>query len=273
MENTNPTTELGKFWDSRIKTWDAIKNPLKPCAEDIEIMEGMIKRHNTLASPRVLILGVTPQIALMRYPEGARVTGSDNSMEMIRHCWPLAPHMALHCNWMTLPELSCDIVIGDGIFPPMKFPETLTLLMRSICGRLAPEGLVIMRLFSRPRKAESIERVFEDMWAGRIGNFHYFKWRLMMALEGRSLGEAWRVWRAYVPHYDKLASALGWPMQEILTIDSYRDRDEIFYSFPTAGDVTEVFSPGLELIETVYPNYEDSERYPTVCFRRRTDAT
>ena len=48
------------------------------------------------------------------------------------------------------------------------------------CG----DGLFAVRTLIRPDEPEPVAVVLDNLRAGRIGNFHVFKWRLNMARHG-----------------------------------------------------------------------------------------
>jgi hypothetical protein len=61
---------------------------------------------------------------------------------------------------------------------------------------LRPGGLFSHRFFLRPERGEKTDSVFDELRAGRIGNFHIFKWRLAMSMHGAiedgvRLGDIW----------------------------------------------------------------------------------
>jgi hypothetical protein len=60
--------------------------------------------------------------------------------------------------------------------------------VRAVCFRIV--------FFLRPEKGEKTDSVFDELRAGRIGNFHIFKWRLAMSMHGAiedgvRLGDIW----------------------------------------------------------------------------------
>jgi hypothetical protein len=139
---------------------------------------------------------------------------------------------------------------------------------------LLPGGWVVLRLFCRPASPESVENVFAALLEGRIGNFHAFKWRLAMALQGASisagvaLSEIWRVFRQHVPDDGELASRCGFPLAEIATITNYRDQSAR-YTFSTREEALTSFLPWFDAVDEWSGRYELGERCPTVILQRR----
>jgi hypothetical protein len=115
--------------------------------------------------------------------------------------------------------------------------------------------------------------LFEELHAGKIGNFHVFKWRLNMALHenveaGVRLGDVWDTFEARIGRPRLLAEERGWPLEAVETIDAYR-ASEARYTYPTLGDLRRVLTPFFDEEACVYPAYELGERCPTLGFRRR----
>jgi len=268
------------YWEQRAKGWDLIGPPLRPSPEDIGIMAGMIDawhREAEVESPNVLILGVTPEIATMKWPPGTRVLAVEISLSMIRDVWPgsRVPYGTAVCaDWLTMPveDGSFDAAVGDGSISLLSYPQGLRQLSAELLRVLRPGGLFVVRIFSMPDQPEAPETVFEELWAGRIWNFNAFKWRLAMALHedpsrGVTFSHIWDVWNRAVPEPELLAQTLGWPREVIRTMDAYRQR-ETRYTFPRVAEVCEVLSPHFKMEACVYPDYADGRRYPTLLFRR-----
>jgi SAM-dependent methyltransferase len=274
------TKRLPDHWRQNARQWQLIGTPLRPVVEDIQVMEAAVERwygRHAASSPYVLLLGVTQEIARMRWPPKTWLTAVDKSSAMIRGIWPgdELGFPAVSADWMALPirDRSQDLVIGDGSFNTMVDANGHQALANAIRRVLRPDGLLLMRFFLRPERAEARAAVFEDLWQGRIGNFHVFKWRFVQALQGDSsagvrLADIWDVWRAEIPDPPRLARHLGWPVEVITTIDSYRGASAR-YTFPTLHEVRETFAASFVEELCAFPHYELGERCPTLVFRIR----
>jgi SAM-dependent methyltransferase len=219
---------------------------------------------------------VTPEIATMPWTPGTRLVAADESRAMIRGVWPGAPlgHLAVCARWEALPlaDGTRHVVIGDGCLSALTAPR-YDAMVRSLRRVLRPRGLLLLRFFTRPRRPEAPAQVFDDLLAGRIGNFHVFKWRLAMALhaglsEGVRLADIWEAWHAAVPRPDELARTLGWPLPVILTIDDFHGLDAR-YTFPTLGEAREAMAAGFREVACHFPAYELGERCPILAFHPR----
>jgi len=263
-------------WNHHAQQWQHVAPPLRPSAEDIELMTVRVAALDSVTTS--VLLGVTPEIAGMHWPRGTRLLAVDRCMGMIQGVWPCGgvPDRHAVCgDWLALPitEGSADLIVGDGCFTLLPYPDGLALAYASAARALRPGGAFMMRYFCRPESAEPLDAVFADLEAGRVGNFHVLKWRMAMALHGDassgvSVGAVWEALNAAVSDRDAFAKDLGWPRAAIDTIDVYRGVDTRYY-FPTLDEIREVTSQHFEELSVDTPSYELGERCPIVCYRRR----
>jgi SAM-dependent methyltransferase len=242
-------------------------------------MEELARKYGQERHLLALLFGVTPELAAMNWPDGARLLAVDRSEGMIRHVWPqtglgVASHM-IRGDWNALPIRggSLDMVIGDGFYTPLNYPRDYLRLGSELFRVLRSGGAYLIRAFIRPDVAEGIDAVRRDLMAGRIGNFHAYKWRLAMALhgslhEGVRLSDVWAQWHAMRGEADQLGMQLDWPAEEIATIDAYRGV-ETRYTFPTLTELREALHPHFIEQECHIPGYELGERCPILLLTRR----
>lgn len=264
-------------WNQHARQWSLIGTPLRPVAEDILLLENEISdwcARTTVAAPRALLCGVTPEVARMRWPDGTRLVAVDHSQPMISGVWPAgeAPGVAVCGNWLNLPlaDASRHLLIGDGCYSLLVGCAQYAAFAAELRRVATDNALLTMRYFVRPEVAEPVAGVIDDLRRQRIGNFHVFKWRLAMALHGTleqgvRLGDVWAVWHEAVPDPDKLAAQLSWPVAVVNTINNYRSVDTR-YSFPTLAEVRACTGDfGIEAMHV--PTYELGERCPTLIMR------
>jgi ubiquinone/menaquinone biosynthesis C-methylase UbiE len=269
-------------WQRHATQWDRVGPPLRPSPEDIAFTEAAIARRRSetaAADFRALMLGVTPELALMLWPEGTTLLAIDRSPAMIRHVWPhdaLPPTAKAVCgNWERLPvgSTEMDAVIGDGFYTPLAYPSGYTQIGNEIRRVLKTGGLYVTRAFIQPRNTERPSSVFNALRSGQIGSFHAFKLRLAMALQesaarGVSLSAISATWHRCVPDPDALARALRWPPDAFATIDAYRDSNAS-YTFPTIDELRESLSLHFFELECHVPGYELGDRCPTLVLRAK----
>lgn len=265
-----------RHWDAYAARWQLIGPPLRPAATDIEYLADSVRRFSP-APKTALLLGVTPEIAEMSWHSGCRLVAVDKSEGMVRAVWPgdTAHRRAVIADWLALdlPEAPFDVVVGDGVFTLLGFPHDYARLAQALGALVRPGGLLSLRLFCRVEPSEPLERVMSDAFAGNIGNFNVFKWRLAMALQGNAtrgvrLADVYRTFVERTGGARVLASRTGWPEAVIGSIEGYRDVDER-YSYSTEREVEDCLALDFELMETWRPSYELGDRCPHLTFRRR----
>lgn len=269
-------------WDAHAARWQLIGPPLRPTAEDLDYLRDSVARlgrASAVSRPeparRALLLGVTPEIAELAWQPPHQLLAVDKSEGMVNTVWPgdTAVRRAIVGDWLALDEAPFDLVVGDGIFTLFDFPNGYARLAAALAQLVEPGGLLSVRLFCRPEPSESPEQVFRALFEGTIGNFHVFKWRLAMALQGDTtrgvrLADIWTTFRERGESVAAVAARSGWPEPVVGTIEGYRDVEDR-YSYSTAHEVVDALAAGFELIETWRPSYELGERCPHLSFRKR----
>ena len=281
MTRRMTTASSPEHWNAHAARWQLIGAPLRPAPADIAYVTDSVARlcpARDAATPRhALLLGVTPEIADIAWQPPLRLVAIDKSEGMVKAVWPgdTPTRRALVGDWLTLelPEAPFDLAVGDGIFSIFGFPDGYRQLATALAQLLKPAGLISVRLFCRPEPAESLDAVFGALFAGAIGNFHVFKWRLAMALQGDAtrgvrLADIWSTFCEHARSVGHVAERTGWPEPVVATIEGYRNVED-HYSFSTEREVIESLAPAFELVETWRPPYELGERCPHLSFRRR----
>ncbi|MEP7273988.1 MAG: hypothetical protein ABI882_20980, partial [Acidobacteriota bacterium] len=178
-------------------------------------------------------------------------------------------------DWRHLPlqRGSRDIVIGDGCFSMVKYPDEYRELARSLQHVLSPSGTCAFRFFLRPTPAVSIADVVADLRAGRIGSFHVFKRRAGIALQesvekGIAVRTIWEWWEQSGISPEELSGLYGWSPDVVATIDSYRDAPDVF-TFPSFDEVRIVLRDLLMEVDCYYGTYEFGAWSPIIQFHPR----
>ncbi len=267
-----------EHWSSFARRWSRLGSPVRPHPEDVRRFEAIVAGAAP-AAPRALLLGVTPEIAGMRWPAGASVFAVDQAIAVIRGLWRpaegLAGAGAVSARWQRLPfrDGAFDLVIGDGCLTALGTATAQGAVSQELERVLRPGGLFVQRLFVTPDTREDLAAVFDDLLAGRIGAFDVFKWRLLMATPPRAghtvcVGDAFEHWATAGIDRDRLAAANGWARERIDTIDDYRDNDALL-GFPPLSEALARLAPHFDLSEMFTQPYELAERCPIVLLRRR----
>lgn len=265
--------ETGSLWQKQLAQWAHLGAPLKPHPDDLAHHEAVIQEWATRhGGPRALLLGVTPEIARLRWPAGTHLVACDLSVPMLQHVWPGFPGPgkgAICASWLQLPlaHASRDLVVADGSFNLFPYPERCLLLLDAARQLLAIGGFVLLRVFCRPEAGETPAAVLADLQAGRIGNFHIFKFRLAMSLvrstaEGVKLADVWECWHKQGPRPEELTARLGWSAPIVGTIEAYQGQQTRYY-FPTRAEFAGLMRERFEDVESWLPPYEMGDRCPT----------
>lgn len=259
-------------WRSVAREWSHFGSPLRPCDEDTRYMAQVIVGHfGDKPDINALLCGVTPEIARMSWPTGTFVTAVERSQEMIREVWPGDLHgtrKVVHGDWLEFETAghAFDLVIGDGCFISMSYPEGYRALAARIASLLNINGLLIMRFFTQAEEKETPEQVFDQLLKGKIGSFHAFKWRLSMALQsdpraGIQLHDIHAAWRRSGIDQQALIDLTGWSKEAVSTIDLY-EKSKNSFTFAPLAEIVPLLQDYFS-IRTIYtPTYELGERCP-----------
>lgn len=262
-------------WQTHARTWEHFGSPLRPCHEDVHWMEGVLsglspQRHQSL------LMGVTPELTHMAWPDGTTLLAVDQNPDMIRHQWLPAPPVNGHAlcgDWehIALPDQALDVIVGDGVLVFFSFPEDVHRLMEEMHRLLHDDGRWLLRVFVRPEQPESVQAVYAALSAGQIGSFHAYKWRLAMALQpslaqGVRPADVWLTHHRYAPPADILAARTGWSLDTIGTLQAYREATSTYY-FPTLSELRQTLAAHFEVLHLHLPRYELGDRCPLLALR------
>lgn len=273
-EMVKKMTNKSQFWQNAPKQWKYFGPPLRPCPEDIKVMEKHVSRwfdQSPAETCNVLLCGVTPEIAEMCWPPGTRLWAVEKSRVMIEEIWPArksGTKQAVQAEWLRLPfqPESFDIVIGDGCFTSLEYPRLQSVFLQAVRRVMRGTGLLIMRFFVQPGQPEQPKQVFADLAEGKTGSFHAFKWRLAMSMqtsarEGVRVGEIWKTW-------NEAKATTSWPAETVDTINTYRNSDHRL-TFTNLDEIRELHSGLFQEQAYEVPGYELGDRCPIMVFSPR----
>ncbi len=263
-------------WARHATQWSNVGPPLRPGHEDIAAVRKLVAkfgRDPDSRSLRALVLGVTPELVGMDWPSGTRLAAIDRCPDMIGSLMPSTDRQGpgrVCGNWLQLPFASgsFDLIAGDGCLTVLESTADHRHFFAELARLMTVNGRLVLRLFVRPTVAETPERVIADLQAGRIGNFHVFKWRLAMALVDEQSGavavaDIWQAWNdsGIVP--SELSESLGWPQAQIETIEAYRGASAR-YTFPRLDEARAMLGVNFDELSCLIPEYELGDRCPTL---------
>ncbi len=266
-------------WSQHAKQWSLVGSPLRPCAEDSNLYWNLIGDLIAgLAAPQVLLLGVTPELALLPWPGTSQLTAVDMNQSMIDRVWPASDLScdgeALCAKWQQLPLASdsVDIVVGDGPINVLPDSSEYKTVIDELHRALRANGRLVLRFFASPDGQENMEQVRAALDTGRIGSMHALKWRIAMALQtsiadGVAVSGIRDCLNDWMPDRQAAADRLDWPVEAINTIDAYKG-STVTYTFPTLTEIEAAISGRFQIDRICYPCYELGERCPVIRFDR-----
>ena len=272
------------YWVSLAHAYAVLGPPLRPSGEDIRLMEQAVATWaagHPAVRPEALLLGVTPDIANMRWPEATSLMAVENSVAMVRGVWPgnlPEKKWAVCADWLQLPRksASCHIVVGDGSMNCVRYPDGFRALSAQVSDILTDGGIFVLRCFLQPARKERPEDVIADILREPIPTFHHFKFRLLMAMQrsawqGIAVDEVYRFWVSRNLDESLLISRAGWEKLAIDSIKLYRGTDTV-HTFPTLAEIGSVLHERFQEVSISTPSYNLGERCPILLLRPKRNA-
>lgn len=271
----------GALWAEIARSYAAFTSPLVPCSEDIHLYERTIAAQCTphdYDGLSAVVLGVTPGIALMKWPPKTLITAVDFSRDVIRALWPgdvPGVRQATCATWFDIPRErgTCDVVVGDGSLNACRFPADVRSVVHSAAHVLKSEGLLITRVYVRPQCPETVDDVFDAAFDSEGLSVDAFKLRLWLAMqrtveEGVAVKEAAKALDRHDLTLRVMRERLGWRGAAIGPFASWRTSGAV-YSFPSLDELLEVTGEMFDLASVTYPEYELGNCCPTLVMRLR----
>jgi hypothetical protein len=265
-------------WERHSLQWAHVGYPLRPCAQDIQVVQGEVDQVSRACKHvHALLLGATIELTSIGWPVNSSLTAVDSSHAMLMRCWrPPAgiTSSAIQGLWdqLPLPPKSVDLVLADGSLSVLPGAHGIADVLRQLAIVLGESRRIVTRVFVRPESRETPGEVIDALRQGRIGNFHVFKWRLLMALhdsatEGVLLNTVYRAVDEAIPDRPGLAHELGWSLDSVNTIDAYKNAAWRYF-FPTLSQFRELAAEYFLELECHVPTYELGEKCPTLVLSR-----
>ncbi len=270
---TTPHTADGQ-WPVVASTWRLIGPPLRPAPQDLGVVNGAVAEWTEAAShpARALILGVTPELFHLPWPDGSVVRAVDRTEQMIDEVWPGDRADVLIGDWadMVWPPASVDIVLCDGGWHLLT-PGGQARLATTLAAAIAPGGRFITRLFTPPDRPETPDAVIAALRSGQIPDLNCLKLRLGHALTdstsaGVELGRVWAFLRSECGDWVSLAEKLGWELEHLTAIDAYRGSTARYHFVTTEQFESTVCTPstGFAIGSIHTADYAMGTQCPTV---------
>jgi SAM-dependent methyltransferase len=271
---------LRAHWDRRALAW-RVAPPLSPGAADVAWYESVAREAAAAADrpPRVLLLGVTPAVAAMAWPDGTRLVAADWSEGMLRRTWPATgtpPAAArVQADWRALPfpDAGFDLALGDGCLSAVGTLAAAARVNVEVRRVLRPGGLYGLRCFARPDPPPQLGSLFRRLRSGACPDLGLFRWLLLMAVqgesaEGASLDAAWRAWAAAIPDGRALARRFGWSADALTALEGWAGSTARYF-FPSRAMLERLAAPGFAPLSWELPDYQPAACFPRLKLRAR----
>lgn len=258
-------------WNHVGARWDDLGPPLRPAVADIALFQRALDARAALAPiDDALILGVTPEIFHLAWPETTRLRALDRSADMIATVWPGTAEQAIAGSWLDTPfaDATFAMLFCDGGLQLLAHSHEQARLTSELARIVAPRGHVVFRLFLPATTREDPEAVIAELAAGGIANMNCLKLRLGAALmesaeEGIALGDFWHFLHDRIGDRDAFFAGLGWDPGEVSVIDFYRD-SPARYHFVDVATAEALFGTDgdgpFRLLDVTYPDHLMGDR-------------
>jgi hypothetical protein len=250
-----------------------------PHEQDISAYEHALIEHfgsGGHSGVDAVILGVTPSVALMRWPLATKVVGIELSPAVIKAIWPgdiPGTRQARCASWGTLEGMknSCDVVVGDGSFIACRFPDEARRLVKAVRACIRDGGIFIVRIYTRPDCKESIDHLMGDLFSTRCPGVDEFKLRLYLAMqrslsEGVAVQDAARVLDDYRIDRKVMTERFGWTLSAVEPFSIWRKSSAV-YSFPSLEEFRELTGDWFSEVSITFPTYSVGTCCPILALR------
>ncbi len=154
------------------------RSPAVPSISEQKTYEKFLKQAlKNKKDPKVLILGVTPELRDIALKNNCQVVCIDISREMIKIMKPLIKYKGvkkekiINANWLTVsfPKNSFDLVMGDGTLTNLLSIHDVRKLLFKIQRVLKPEGFFLIReLIHLSNKKAPFKKIVSDYRKNKI---------------------------------------------------------------------------------------------------------
>lgn len=181
------------LWDAQLEIFKSMTPPLRPHKSEVAIVQQVVTARSEACIEKplqALILGLTPEFVGLEWPREGRVVLVDHSPHVIGEFWPgdlPGRREAVVADWLDMPfqPAEFDLIIGDGVFNFMSYPDGYRAFAAALSRLLRPAGLMCVRIFNQAVPKEERARLAEEYQRSeRIDHFG-FRYRLATSLQER----------------------------------------------------------------------------------------
>jgi hypothetical protein len=259
-------------WGTDADIWPDLPPPYVPCARDIELIRescppGLL---DATASPRILVLGVTPGLVHAPWPAASEVHAVDYDQVMIDRLWRSETRAQCHlARWQDtpFPDGHFDLVVGDCSLNALPRLDDYGAVLSEITRDKRPEAPVILRFFMKPEPRLSLAGLLRELPGLAASNAAAKRLRILIAAS-REDGRTYfrdvprRIHAECGPVRDYLA-ALGMTEPEIAHAEKTYGFDQTL-NFPSKRQILEQLGPHSATVRFAYPEYDCGPLCPMV---------
>lgn len=274
--------ESNEVWSGLSKQWNVVGIPQRPSQEDVALLFAQIEatqgvNSTNWSSQSACILGVTPELVQGPWPGSITIVAAERSADVIERLWlphPKNESRVQQAEWHRLPvESGChQIVIGDGCttqFPDLRYYESFFKEMHRV---LDTSGALIMRCFVRAEDSDGELDIISRAFSGGIKHFGSLKWQIAMSITNSQtiavpVAQIASTFDHFFPDRERLATAAGWQLATVNSIDAYRGSSSI-YTFPSLRELGQLCQPYFSITSSHYSSHELAANCPILVFQR-----
>ncbi|TIX51141.1 class I SAM-dependent methyltransferase [Alteraurantiacibacter aquimixticola] len=267
-------------WGTEGSLWLSIPQPFVPSPEDLALLRQACaaQLRDGGAPLRVLMLGVTPGLTAIDWPDGSTLDAVDFDPVMIETLWRDREGASCHCApWqdMPFPDDHFDVVIGDCSFNALPAIADYDGVLNEVLRILRPSGTLAVRFFMQPAPRLTLAALMHDA-AEKYAGFRDAAMRLMIPMassdpDGTSHSRA-------IPgkvaeqcgDLDSFLAALGQEgeaKERALKTFGFDQR----LNYPTREQVRTIFGRFFAEVDIVFPDYDCGFLCPMVSARGVAD--
>lgn len=203
--------------------WDKLKAPARPTQSVVDTFKSLVP------DGPIYLMGVTPEIA----NSYNNILAVDRDTKMIENVWPgdTETKMAVNADWETfLPGKKFKGVIGDVALTMLADKKRITSFNIKSFNMLEPGGTVAQRIFHKPKDKITRDMLIDMLSKPATVNFNAFKWMMFMAYAEEAhdkikVRNILKFFNEICPVREFAAKDTGWNIDDINTIDLYKDSD------------------------------------------------
>lgn len=256
--------------------------PLRPSSGNLAAFQAAIDDWVVAhpgRSPRGLILGATPELWALDWPDRDLVSMVEPDADRAHQIWPGPETSRRIARWVTIgpAEGLFDLVLCDAGLHTLAYPNVQTNLRRHLAAIMPQGSLLAIRLIAPPAQREPTVSVASELWSGNIADMSQLLIRLSHSLQqsptvGVRDSAVWLKFCSLCKDWDMLVERTGWAPDSIAIAERYRFSPVNQY-FVSPAEVLEVFASAeaspFEMVRLVTGGGPMAAQCPVMTLERR----